>query len=148
MPKDVLNQGQFRQTISEAVTERANHVLPCSFGDVWQSSNFLVFFPNDLRFEQPCDVDTVDWEGIAKINGNCVVKLWNDESIPVDPTPLIASTLVSPIFINPDSTKLYSFQLALKLNIWRDLVDVQSNYLIPTLSGDLEHAYLLKTQRD
>ena len=58
-----------RQRISDAVTARANEVIPNHAGDRWLSEHFQVLFPNCLSYKIPSNFADDEWDGIANILG-------------------------------------------------------------------------------
>jgi hypothetical protein len=137
---------KLRQQISAKITERANEVIPNAVGDRWRNENFTVLFPGKgLNFLQPCNYIDNDWFGLANLDGDCVVRILTDENSPVDPTPLIASLFLQPIFVDPDpvnyGTGDVAFSMAWKATNIQDLI---SQPVITVISGEISNGYMLQ----
>ena len=130
-----------RQRISDAVTIRANEVIPNHAGDRWLSKHFQVLFPQGLNYEVPSNFNDSEWYGIANISGVCLVRVVTDSEIAPDPSPLVVSTLVpsGAIKINPVPEQYQENDIAYKLLIqFEGMQDFVGNPMVTGLKANLD----------
>jgi len=130
-----------RQRISDAVTARANEVIPNHAGDRWLSKHFQVLFPQCLSYEVPSNFADAEWYGIANISGVCLIRVITDSEIAPDPSPLVVSTLLpgGAIRITPDPAQ-YNFEdIAYRLLIqFEGIHDFVGNPMVTGLKANLD----------
>ena len=137
---------EIREKLNTKITARANEIIPDAVGDKWRNENFTALFPGKgLSFLQPSLYEDNDWVGITGLEGDCVVRILTDEFSPVDPTPLIASLFLQPIFIDPEPTNYNAGDIAFSL-VWKatNLQDLLSQPIITVVSGPVTNGYMLQ----
>ena len=130
-----------RKQISDAISTRANQVIPNHAGDKWLSKHFQVLFPQGLNYEIPSNFNNSDWFGIANISGTCLVRVVTDGEIAPDPSPLIVSTLLpgGAIRINPDPLQFSENDITYRLLIrFESLQDFVGNPMVTGLKAELD----------
>lgn len=130
-----------RQRIADAITTRANEVIPNHAGDRWLSKHFQVLFPQGLNYEVPSNFNDPEWYGIANISGICLVRVVTDDEVAPDPSPLVVSTLIpgGAIKITPDPQNYQENDIAYKLLIqFEGMQDFVGNPMVTGLKANLD----------
>lgn len=138
-----MNIELLRKSIADAVTIRANEIIPNHLGDRWLSQHFQVLFPSvdGVSFEEPCNYEDSEWSGLANIKGICLVRTVTDGEIAPDPSPLIASCLLhgNSIKVIPNPSQYQQGEITYKLIIkFTSLRDFVGDPMVTGLQAELD----------